>query len=235
MTINFAVISIFPSMVLDALQYGIIGRAIDEKLINVIAINPRDFAQDSSVDDKPYGGGPGVVMKLEPLYLAITHAKAIMGDEAAVIVMSPSGTKITQQKLIETQNTISSTGIIFVAGRYEGIDDRLIELVGAQEWCIGDFILSGGEIPVMACIDSLTRLISGSLGNKESMEVESFTDNMLDYPSYTRPRTFMGLEVPEVLLNGNHKQISAWRLQQRATRTRMRRPDIYNKLGEMNE
>lgn len=243
------VVSIFPEM-FQALHYGITGRAIKRNLLTLNCINPRDFADDaeSSVDDRPYGGGPGMVMKAEPLIAAIAAAKnklANFGKNIApsqsqsqsqtisnnacpkVIYLSPQG-KVVQQSDIE--ELLAHGKVVFVAGRYEGIDERVCTVAVDAEWSLGDYVLSGGELAAMTIIDALARLIPGALGDAESNQQESFAAaGLLDWPHYTRPAEVAGAKVPEVLLMGNHAEIYKWRLQQQLGRTWARRPDLLAK------
>ena len=228
------IITLFPDM-FAALGYGITGRAIDKGLLKLNCWNPRDFTDDpySSVDDRPYGGGPGMVMKAGPMILAINAARCVQ-CEAKVIYLSPQGKRVTQKDI---GLLAKEKAAIFVAGRYEGIDERVCDLIVDEEWSIGDYVLSGGELAAMVLIDALTRLLPGALGDEESAAQDSFADGLLDYPHYTRPEEFLGLKVPEVLLTGNHAAIVAWRKQQQLKRTRLRRPDLLceQKEGIINE
>jgi len=223
--IRLAVVSLFPEMLEAVTAYGVTGRAVKQGLIEVDCWNPRDFAQDRhrTVDDRPYGGGPGMVMMVEPLRDAIEAAKAWTGPKAPVIYLSPQGRPLKQSGVEELAQTGS---MILVAGRYEGIDERLLDTVIDQEWSIGDYVLSGGELPAMVLIDALTRLIPGALGHAQSAEQDSFTEGLLDCPHYTRPEVFDGREVPPVLLSGDHEKIRRWRLQQALGRTWLKRPDL---------
>ncbi len=224
---KIAVISIFPQMFQCISDYGVTGKAIHNGLVDIICINPRDFADDSykSVDDRPFGGGPGMVMLAKPLYKAINSAKITLGVSAKVIYLSPQGKQVTQKDINVLSR--SSDSIIFVCGRYEGIDERIIESCIDEEISIGDFVVSGGELPAMILIDAMIRLVPGVLGHEKSVVEDSFYDGLLDCPHYTRPANLDGLGVvPEVLLNGNHKTISMWRRQQALGRTLERRPEI---------
>jgi tRNA (guanine37-N1)-methyltransferase len=179
------------------------------------------------VDDRPYGGGPGMVMTIEPLRKAISAAKDWIKGDPLVVYLSPQG-KVLQQTAVNQFATGQS--LILIAGRYEGIDERLIELEVDQEWSIGDYVLSGGELPAMVFMDALIRQLPGALGHKESANQDSFADGILDCPHYTRPEKYEGLDVPEVLLSGNHEKIRQWRLKQSLLRTKQRRPDLLEKL-----
>jgi len=228
------VISLFPEMFDAITQQGVTGRAVKNGLIEFNSWNPRDYATDKhrTVDDRPYGGGPGMLMMVNPLKQAILDAKAAAGESAKVIYMSPQGRKLDQQGAAELA---SSEKLILVAGRYEGIDERIIESYVDEEWSIGDFILSGGELPAMTLIDAVARLVPGVLGHNQSAEQDSFSDGLLDCPHYTRPETLDGKQVPAVLLSGNHKEIAKWRLKQSLGRTWLRRPDLLRNLALTEE
>jgi len=232
---HFGVISIFPEMFTALTDFGITGRALKNNLVRLNCWNPRDFTTDlhRTIDDRPYGGGPGMVMKVQPLRDAILSAKKVMGHDSLVVALTPQGKKVTQAVL--QQLVTSRQNIIFVAGRYEGIDERLFDLVIDQQWSLGDFVLSGGELPAMAFIDGMIRLLDGALGHEHSAINESFNSNLLDFPHYTRPENFEGMMVPEVLLSGDHARIAAWRLAEQHTRTKVRRPDLYKKVSDINE
>lgn len=220
------VITLFPQ-ILGALNYSVPKRAIDRKKLLLRTINPRDFAQDKhkTVDDRPYGGGPGMVMKVAPLSAAVEKAKK-SSPSAPVFYLSPQGKPI-QQHHIEQWATYPE--LILIAGRYEGIDERLVQTFVDAEWSIGDYILSGGELAAMVVVDAIARLLPGVLGNESSAKQESFTSGLLDFPHYTRPEVLNGLKVPEILLSGDHKAIEQWRLKQALGRTYLRRPDLLEK------
>ena len=226
---KIALITLFPEMFEALTGYGISSRAVNQGLVEVSSFNPRDFTDDphATVDDRPYGGGPGMVMTIEPLCKAISAAKDWIQGEPLVVYLSPQG-KVLQQSAVNQFATEQS--LILIAGRYEGIDERLIELEVDQEWSIGDYVLSGGELPAMVFMDALIRQLPGALGHKESANQDSFADGILDCPHYTRPEKFEGLDVPEVLLSGNHEKIRQWRLKQSLLRTKQRRPDLLEKL-----
>jgi len=226
---KIALITLFPEMFEALTGYGISSRAVNQGLLEVTSFNPRDFTDDphATVDDRPYGGGPGMVMTIEPLRKAISAAKDWMQGESLVVYLSPQG-KVLQQTAVNQFATGQS--LILIAGRYEGIDERLIELEVDQEWSIGDYVLSGGELPAMVFMDALIRQLPGALGHKESANQDSFADGILDCPHYTRPEKYEGLDVPEVLLSGNHEKIRQWRLKQSLLRTKQRRPDLLEKL-----
>ncbi|MES9967085.1 MAG: tRNA (guanosine(37)-N1)-methyltransferase TrmD [Sedimenticola sp.] len=221
---RFDVVTLFPEMFQSMIGEGVTGRAIDRGQAELTLWNPRDYTHDvhRTVDDRPYGGGPGMVMKIEPLEAAIEDAKAA-APGAAVAYMSPQGRRFDQAVAGEIAKR---DGMILIAGRYEGIDERIIDRYVDEEWSIGDYVLSGGELPALVLMDSVIRLIPGVLGAADSAEQDSFTDGLLDCPHYTRPEVFDGEAVPEVLLSGNHELIRRWRLQQSLGRTWMRRPDL---------
>ena len=225
----FGVVTLFPEMLQALTHQGVSGRAVKQGKVTVESWNPRDFAYDNyqTVDDRPYGGGPGMLMKIQPLRDAIHAAKAAAGGEAKVIYLSPQGRKLDQQGVLELAQ---QDRLILVAGRYEGIDERLIETEVDEEWSIGDFVLSGGELPAMTLMDAVIRLVPGVLGHEQSAQQDSFMDGLLDCPHYTRPEDYEGRSVPEVLLSGNHEKIRQWRLKQALGRTWQRRPDLLAEL-----
>lgn len=229
MTLKIAVISLLPE-IFASLDHGVTGRAIKQGLVNISYWNPRDWASGpyKQVDDKPYGGGPGMVMMYEPLREAILHAKKQLPENAKVIYLSPQGKHICQNEINKCVS--SKTPLIFLAGRYEGIDERIIENYVDEEWSIGDFVLSGGELAVMVFIDAITRLIPGSLGNLSSAHQDSFMNDLLDHQHYTRPDNIDGKKVPSILLSGDHQKIARWRRKQALGRTQLRRPEILDKL-----
>lgn len=220
---RFDVVSLFPAM-FDALRCGVTGRALDRGLAELVLWNPRDYAQDvhRTVDDRPYGGGPGMVMMAEPLSQAIADARHAAPD-SPVLYLSPQGRRLDQSAVEELA---SQPGLILLAGRYEGVDERVIEASVDQEWSIGDYVLSGGELPAMVLMDALIRRLPGALGHADSADQDSYADGLLDCPHYTRPEVFEGRAVPEVLRSGNHEAIRRWRLQQALGRTWQRRPDL---------
>lgn len=227
-----AVISIFPEMFKALTEFGVTGRAVDQGLVDIKLCNPREFTSDNyqTVDDRPYGGGPGMVMKIEPLRAAIANMRAWMGQPAKVVYLSPQGVLLKQSQMQAVADCRSEQGLILIAGRYEGIDERLLDAEVDEEWSIGDYILSGGELPVMVVLDSLIRLLPGALGHHESAAQDSFSEGLLDCPHYTRPEVYEGIAVPPVLLSGNHKKIAQWRLQQSLGRTWLRRPELLEKI-----
>ncbi len=220
-------ISVFPEM-FAALHYGIPQRAVDKGLLTLNHFQIREFTQDKhqSVDDRPYGGGPGMVMKYQPLQSAIETSKSNHHDTAKVVYLSPQGKTFSSHLATENLNT---KHLILVAGRYEGIDERLISTEIDEEWSVGDYVLSGGELAAMLVIDTLARLLPGALGHEDSASQDSFADGLLDYPHYTRPEEIAGLRVPDVLLKGNHFAIQQWRLKQSLGRTWLRRQDLLAK------
>lgn len=231
------IITLFPEMFTALTEYGVTGRAFKNDKARLELWNPRDFTADKhrTVDDRPFGGGPGMLMKVEPLAKAIAAAKQASGKigedntVAKVIYLSPQGKPLKQQGVKELA---ACNKLILVAGRYEGIDERLIESVIDEEWSLGDFVLSGGEFAAMCFADAILRLQPGVLGHKDSAIEDSFSDGLLDCPHYTRPETLDGTTVPAVLLSGDHKAIARWRHQQALGRTWQRRPDLLNE-GEL--
>ena len=219
------VITLFPKM-FEALKYGVIGRALKNNLLILYFWNPRDYTIDihHTVDDRPYGGGPGMVMKFEPLSAAIKAAKKKLGENTKVVYLSPQGQLLTHE--VMKKKAQDSKPIILLAGRYEGIDERLIEAEVNEEWSIGDYIVSGGELPAMLLIDALTRFLPGALGHEDSASQDSFTSGLLDCPQYTRPEKIANWSVPKVLLSGDHGAIARWRLKQALGRAWQRRQDL---------
>ncbi|MCK2069720.1 tRNA (guanosine(37)-N1)-methyltransferase TrmD [Aeromonas caviae] len=228
------VISLFPEMFRAITEHGVTGRAVKSGLLQIECWNPRNFTHDKhrTVDDRPYGGGPGMLMMVQPLRDAIHAAKQAAGDGAKVIYLSPQGRKLTQAGVTELA---TNQKLILVAGRYEGIDERVIQTEVDEEWSIGDYVLSGGELPAMTLIDAVSRLVPGVLGDQASAEQDSFTDGLLDHPHYTRPEVLDGLAVPEALTSGNHEVIRRWRLKQSLGRTWQRRPELINNLALTDE
>ncbi len=227
---SFYVLTLFPEMIDAALSHSIIGRAVKEGIIDVEAVNIRDFSKDKHrhVDDYPYGGGAGMVMQPQPIYDAYKSIEEKAGKlgKARVIYMSPQGKRFDQKMAEELSKEDS---IILLCGHYEGVDERIIEEIVTDEISIGDFVLTGGELAAAAIIDAVSRLVPGVLNKEESYEVESFSDGLLEYPQYTRPPVFMGREVPEVLLSGHHANIDKWRREQSIIRTYQKRPDMLDK------
>ena len=229
----FAVISLFPEMFAAISQYGISGRAASRELVQITCINPRDFAKGNykRVDERPFGGGPGMVMMAEPLAQAIQHAKHLAKQagcvHAPVVYMSPQGQSLNETAVTEF---LDYDGLIVLCGRYEGVDERLIQRYVDQEWSIGDYVLSGGELPAMVLLDSVIRKLPHVMSDEQSHLQDSFVDGLLDCPQYTKPDHFEGLHVPEVLKSGHHGNIEKWRFLQRYQRTQMRRPELVAKV-----
>ena len=219
------VVTLFPEMIRDALQHGIVGRALQRGLLRVGTEDPRAHTLDvhRTVDDRPYGGGPGMVMKPEPLAAAIAAARARLPAPSLVVALSAQGARLTQRRLVELG---AEAALVLVAGRYEGVDERVLETAVDLELSIGDYVLSGGELPALVLIDALARLLPGALGDERSAQQESFSVGLLDWPHYTRPDDFAGLKVPAVLLSGDHAAIERWRLKQALGRTWLRRPEL---------
>ena len=222
---DIGVVSLFPELTETMVSYGVLGRAIKREQVSLNCVNPRDFTADThrTVDDRPYGGGPGMVLKVEPVRAAIEKARALLPVGSPVIFLGPQGRKFDQKVAIELSRL---PGMLLVAGRYEGFDERLLESVGGDEISLGDYVLSGGEVAAVAIIDSVVRLLPGVLGDDASAEQDSFMEGLLDHPHYTRPEEYEGMTVPQVLLNGNHAEIRRWRLKQSLGRTWQRRPDL---------
>ena len=222
---RFDVVTLFPEMITAAARYGVTGRAIERNIVSLSVWNPRDYTQDKhkTVDDRPYGGGPGMVMKYQPLHDAVKSAKQTGGDTAIVVYLSPQGKPMTQALLAEA---CGISQLILVAGRYEGVDERFVERDCDDEWSVGDYVISGGELAALIVIDAITRLLPGVLGHEESAQQDSHTDGLLDYPHYTRPEALGECSVPDVLLSGNHANIARWRMKQALGRTWQRRPDL---------
>ena len=228
------VISLFPEMVATIAEYGVVGRAQSRELITLDIENPRDHTSDvhRTVDDRPYGGGPGMVMKYEPLAGAIATARERSPEGSPVVYLSPQGRVFDQA----TANRFADLpGLILLAGRYEGIDERFIESQVDEELSLGDFVLSGGEVAAMAVIDAVVRLLPGVLGDDESAAQDSFMEGLLDHSHYTRPEEIDGRNVPDVLLSGDHAAIARWRMKEALGRTYVRRPDLLEKLGLSDE
>jgi tRNA (guanine37-N1)-methyltransferase len=222
---NYHILTLFPEMVLNGLHTSIIGRAAEKGLLSIEAIDIREYSTDKHrhVDDYPYGGGAGMVMQPMPICDAYDDLCGKIGKKPRVIYMTPQG-KVFNQKI--AQELAEEEDLVFLCGHYEGIDERALELIATDYLSIGDYVLTGGELPAMVMIDCISRLIPGVLNNDTSAEFESFHDNLLEYPQYTRPEEYKGLKVPEVLLSGHHKNIDAWRREQSIQRTLERRPDL---------
>ncbi len=227
------VITLFPEPFRQMLEMGVVGRALETGKVRLHTWNPRDFTHDRHrrVDDRPYGGGPGMVMMVQPLRDTIQAIRRETGADSKVSLMSPQGRQFDQAaaKLLAERDEL-----ILLCGRYEGIDERLIELEVNEEWSIGDYVLSGGELPAAVLVDSICRLLPGVLGNSESAGQDSFHDGLLDFPHYTRPEVLEDKAVPPVLISGDHQAIDSWRKQQSLLRTLKRRPDLLDSI-EMNE
>ncbi|MEI6227917.1 MAG: tRNA (guanosine(37)-N1)-methyltransferase TrmD [Methylophilaceae bacterium] len=228
MSFKFDVVTLFPEMFDAISKHGITSRALQQNIYRLQFWNPRDFTTDNhkTVDDRPYGGGPGMVMLADPLDLAINAAKQVQAADKIdswVIHLSPAGKALTHEKVMELSQR---SGLILLASRYEGVDQRLIDAEVDEEISIGDYVLTGGELPAMALIDAIVRQLPGSLGDSDSAIEDSFVDGLLDCPHYTRPEEYKGVKVPEILLSGNHAKIKQWRLKMSLHRTRDQRPDL---------
>ena len=226
---RFDVITLFPDVVEKTASMGVIGRAISSDKIQLKTWNPRDFTEDvhKTVDDRPFGGGPGMVMKIEPLKKAVQSAVGVVKEPAKVIYLSPQGRKLDQQGV----NYLSQfPRLVLLAGRYEGVDERLLEGYIDEEWSIGDFVLSGGELPALVLMDAVARTLPDVLGHQCSAIEDSFVNGLLDHPHYTRPDVFDGVAVPDVLLTGDHKKIAVWREKQALGKTWQKRPDLLEKI-----
>ena len=225
---RFDIVTLMPGMFNAIVDFGVSGRAVEQGAIQIECHNPREHTTDrhNTVDDRPYGGGPGMVMKAEPLLASINAVKAQAAVGTKVAYLSPQGKTLTQADACELAQR---PGMILLAGRYEGVDERLLEAVVDEEWSIGDYVLSGGELGAMVLIDAVARLLPGVLGHEQSAQQDSFMDGLLDCPHYTRPEVFEGKTVPKVLLSGNHKAIAQWRRMQALGRTQARRPELIKK------
>ena len=223
---RFHVLTLFPQMILDGLNTSITGRAIQNGILSVDAVNIRDFAENKymKVDDYPYGGGAGLVMQPGPVCSAYKSVTERIGKKPRVVYMTPQGYPFTQQM---AQEFAQEEDLCILCGHYEGIDERALELIVTDYLSVGDYVLTGGELPAMVMIDCISRLVPGVLNNDVSAEIESFHDNLLEYPQYSRPEEWMGKKVPPVLLSGNHKLVDEWRREQSIIRTKERRPDLF--------
>ena len=220
------VISVFPELIRGFINYGVLKKGQDKSLINIEAVNLRDFSDKNGyVDDKPYGGGAGMVLQAQPLIDATRYVKSKLKNYRC-IYLSPKGTKVTQEMIV---NTADNYNLIIIAGRYEGVDQRFIDLEVDEEWSIGDYILSGGEVAACVVIDAVARMIPGVLGHEDSNKDESFSNNLLEYPHYTRPEVLENMAVPEVLLSGNHEEIRKWREKEAVSLTNKKRSDLIKK------
>jgi tRNA (guanine37-N1)-methyltransferase len=222
---RFDIVTIFPRMIEAGLAEGVVSRGIESGRIEIGVHDLRDFTVDRhrSVDDVPYGGGPGMVMKPEPVVRAVERVRGERGEPDAVILLTPQGRTFTQREAVRLS---ALRHLVLVCGRYEGVDERVVSLLGAEELSIGDYVLSGGEIPALAVIDAVSRLVPGVVGDRQSVEEDSFSRGLLDCPHYTRPAEFEGSKVPEVLLSGHHADVGRWRRRQALERTLERRPDL---------
>jgi tRNA (guanine37-N1)-methyltransferase len=231
---RIAVVTLFPDMIREALTHGVVGRAIEQGVLRVDCFDPRTHATDvhRTVDDRPFGGGPGMVLKVEPLRDALRAAMAWMPAGSRRVYMAADGQRFDQALAREASGW---PGIVLLAGRYEGVDQRLIDSEIDAEWSIGDYVLSGGELPALIVIDALARLLPGTLGSAESAEQESFSDGLLDWPHYTRPALLDGMAVPAVLVGGDHAAVRRWRLREALGRTWQRRPDLLERRGLSDE
>ena len=229
---RFDVLTLFPELIHSHMDYSIMKRAKDEGIIQVNTVNPRDFSIDKhkKVDDTPYGGGAGMVLIPQPYVDA--YEKIDKLEKSITIMMTPQGTPFTHE--ISKELAIFDQ-IIILCGHYEGFDERIRDIINPKEISIGDFVLTGGELPALCIIDSVSRNIEGTLGKIESAHDDSFSDGLLEYPQYTKPRSYRGLDVPEILLNGNHKLIENFRTEQKIIRTKLKRPDLYQKWVNKNK
>lgn len=223
---RFDVLTLFPELIMSHLDYSIMKRATDDGIIEVNTINPRDYTLDKhkKVDDTPYGGGAGMVLAPQPYVDAYERVNKL--NNSVTIMMTPQGEPFTHEI---SKELAQYEQVIILCGHYEGFDERIREIINPREISIGDFVLTGGELPALCVIDSISRNIEGTLGKIESAHDDSFSDGLLEYPQYTKPREYRGLEVPEVLLNGNHKLINEFRIEQKIKRTKAKRPDLYEK------
>jgi tRNA (guanine37-N1)-methyltransferase len=225
--LKIAVITIFPEMFGLIISTGVNRKAFDKKIVELLLFNPRDYTEDAhkTVDDRPFGGGPGMVMMYDPLYKALKEAKKSLGDDVKVVYLSPQGNSVTQKYINSLSKSVMP--VIFICGRYEGIDERFIDECVDEEVSIGDYVVSGGELPAMMIMDAMIRMIPGVLGHHRSAIEDSFYDGLLDCPHYTRPAVVDGVGmVPDVLLSGHHEKISLWRKKQSLGRTYERRPEM---------
>ena len=231
---RIAVVTLFPVMIREALAHGVVGRAMERGVLEVKCFDPRDFAADvhRTVDDRPYGGGPGMVLQVEPLRSALRAAAQALPAGSRRVYLGADGHRFEQGMAREARG---GAGLVLVAGRYEGVDERFIEGETDAQWSIGDYVLSGGELAALVVIDAIARLLPGTLGSAESAEQESFSEGLLDWPHYTRPPNIAGQAVPAVLMSGDHAAIRRWRLQQALGRTWLRRPDLLERRGMSDE
>ncbi len=227
----FDVLTLFPEMVENYCKYSILKRAVDNKILSVNTINPRDYTLDKhkKVDDTPYGGGAGMVLMAQPYVDAFESVEKC--ENSITVMLSPQGEPLTD-KLVN--NLAKFDQIVMLCGHYEGFDERIREIIKPKEISIGDFVLTGGELPALCLIDAVSRKIEGTLGKIESADEDSFSNGLIEYPHYTKPREYRGLKVPDVLLNGNHKEINEFRYKQSLERTKLKRPDLYEKFMQNN-
>ena len=226
---NYYIMTLFPDMVMNGLNTSIIGKAMEKDLLSIKAVDIRDYTTDKHrhVDDYPYGGGAGMVMQAQPVYDCYKDIEKDLDKKPRVLFMTPTGKTFNQDMAKELAN---EENLVFLCGHYEGIDKRVLDKIVTDEVSIGDFVLTGGELPAMVMIDAISRLIPGVLNNDISAETETFTDNLLEYPQYTRPEVWEGESVPSVLLSGHHANIEKWRREQSLLLTRERRPDLFEKV-----
>jgi len=225
------VLTLFPEMFESPLNYSIVKRAQQSRIVRIVLTNIRDFAGDSyrKVDDKPYGGGAGMVMMPGPVFDCFEHVLKLSPEKARTILLTPQGSKFNQQKAIELSK---EQRLILIAGRYEGFDERIRVGLEAEQISVGDYVISGGELAAMIIIDAVVRLLPGALGGGDLSKEDSFSDGLLEYPQYTRPEVFRGMEVPNILLSGDHAKIAEWRLRQAVERTRKNRPDLFDETKD---
>jgi tRNA (guanine37-N1)-methyltransferase len=223
---NFHILTLFPEMVVDALNTGILGKAVDKGIIGLDGVNIRDFSHNrhKKVDDYTYGGGAGLLMQAQPIFEAVESVQSRLPQKARVVYMTPQG-RVFTQKLAEEFS--KEEDLILLCGHYEGVDERVLDECATDFVSIGDYVLTGGELPAMVLIDAVSRLVPGVLHNETSAETDSFQDGLLEYPQYSRPEEWRGRKVPEILISGDHGKVDAWRLEQSLERTRERRPDLY--------
>ena len=230
---NFHVLTLFPEMIMNGLETSILGRAAAKGIVSFEAVNIRDYTLErhGKVDDYPYGGGAGMVMQAEPIYRAYEALVEKIGKKPRVIYMTPQGQTFNQSI---AEDLAKEEDLVFLCGHYEGVDERVLEEIVTDYVSIGDYVLTGGELPALVMMDAIARLVPGVLNNEESAETESFSDGLLEYPQYTRPVEILGRRVPDVLMSGHHEKINEWRKEQSIMRTRERRPDLYKNWLENN-
>jgi tRNA (guanine37-N1)-methyltransferase len=228
------ILTLFPEMFESPLGHSILKRAQDSGIIDIALTNIRDFSTDNykKVDDKPYGGGPGMVMMPGPLFDCFEHVQSLSPEKGRSILLTPQGEKFDQKKALELS---AEKRLVLIAGRYEGIDERIRIGLGAEQISIGDYVLSGGELPVLVIIDAVVRLLPDALGDEDSSKDDSFSQGLLEYPQYTRPEVFQDMKVPDILLSGDHAKIAEWRRQQALERTKKWRPDLLKNKGVEKE